>query len=93
MKYETAVEAIKAILAAVPDDELPKPSKIKKSAEGTPVVWFGGRGYHLGSATSSRNGGEKKRNPLNYRNHAVYDALIGETVTRLDLDYNPEAAK
>jgi hypothetical protein len=78
MKREHAYEAIKAILAAIDDDEISQPSKIEQDGDQT-VVWFGGTGYHLGSA--KRNG---KHEPLIYRDRAAWQALDLEAVCRID---------
>lgn len=78
MKREHAYEAIKAILAAIDDDELPKPSKIEEDGD-RKVVWFGGLGYTIGSA--KRNG---QREPLIYRDRAASQAISHEAVCRID---------
>ena len=79
MKRKHAYEAIKAILAAIDDDEMPKPDKVERDGEKT-VVWFGGMGRILGSA--KRNG---EREPLIYRDRAASDAIQMEAVYRVDL--------
>ena len=78
MKREHAFEAIKAILAAIDDDELPEPSKVDQDGQRT-VVWFGGLGHYLGSAT--RNG---EHEPMIYRDKAARQALDLEAVCRID---------
>lgn len=87
MKREHAFEAIKAILAAVEDEELPKPSKVEKES-GRTLVWFGGHGRYLGSA--KRNG---EREPLIYRDKAAHEALELEATYRLDAAHETEAAE
>jgi len=79
MKREHAYEAIKAILAAIDDDELPKPDKLEKGDDGKTVVWFGGMGRILGSG--KRNG---RREPLIYHERAASDAIQLEAIYRLD---------
>lgn len=78
MTREQAAAAIRAILAAVPDDELPKP-KIEKR-DGETIAWFGGLGRNLGSA---KRGGVRR--PENYRDDAVRTAFENEATYRLDL--------
>lgn len=82
MKRKHAYEAIKAILAAIDDDELPKPDKIEKGEDGKTVVWFGGHGRVLGSGM--RNG---RREPLIYHDRAASEAIQHESVYRLDRDH------
>ena len=79
MKRKHAYEAIKAILAAIDDDELPKPDRMLEHEEGTTVAWFSGTGRHLGSA--KRNG---VREPLIYRDRAAHEAIELEAICRLD---------
>ena len=79
MNIKEAQDAIKAILAAIPDHELPKFDSVEIDADGTPIVWWGGRGHHLGSA--KRNG---ERYPLSYRNSAAWEAIEGEMTYRAD---------
>lgn len=78
MKRKHALEAIKAILAAIDDDDLPKPSKIDQE-EGKTVVWFGGLGRILGSA--KRNG---EPAPIIYRERGAATAIELEAVYRID---------
>lgn len=78
MKRKHAYEAIKAILAAIDDSEIPAPDKLK-SEDGRVVAWFGGMGYYLGSA--KRNGALE---PMIHRDNAATKAIIGEAVYRLD---------
>lgn len=86
MNRNQAAAAIKAILAAMDDDELPQPSKIEKE-DGRSLVWFGGHGRYLGSA--KRNG---EHEPLIYRDRAVMEALELEATYRLDLAHQKNAA-
>ena len=79
MKASEARAAIRAILAAVDDEELPKPTKTEKES-GETVIWFGGRGRYLGSA--KRNG---ESDPDVYRDMAARDAIELEATYRLDL--------
>lgn len=78
MDIKTARAAIEAILAAIPDDELPEFDKVEQR-DGTTIVWWGGTGYHLGSATT---GGV--RNPQSYRTRASWAAIEGEMTCRAD---------
>lgn len=87
MKRKHAYEAIKAILAAIDDDEMPPPDKIERDGEKA-VVWFGGMGRVLGSA--KRNG---ESEPLIYRDRAASDAIQTEAIYRLDLAYMQNASK
>jgi hypothetical protein len=87
MKREHAFEAIKAILSAIDDDELPKPSKIEQD-EGRTVVWFGGMGRYLGSA--KRNG---ELEPLIYRERGVNEAIDHEAIYRIDRQHQSGAAE
>lgn len=87
MKRKHAYEAIKAILAAIDDDEMPKPDKIERDGEKA-VVWFGGMGRVLGSA---RRNGEWE--PLIYRDRAASDAIQTEAICRLDAEQMQKAAK
>lgn len=84
MKRNEAISAIKAILAAIDDKELPKPSRIEQE-DGKTLVWFGGHGRYLGSA--KRNG---EREPLIYRDKAVQEALEMEATYRLDAAHQNE---
>lgn len=81
MKQKHAFEAIKAILAAIDDDELPKPSKTEQD-DGRTLVWFGGMGRYLGSA--KRNG---VLEPLIYRDKAAHEAIELEAIYRLDVKH------
>lgn len=86
MKREHAYEAIKAILAAIDDDELPTPSRVEMH-EGVQVVWINGIGRHIGSG--KRNG---RREPLIYRDSAARKAIDEEAFCRIDIaDMKAEA--
>jgi hypothetical protein len=76
----TAGDAIAAILAEIPDHELPQPTRIEVNPDGTRTAWFGGLGHVLGTA---RSGGV--RDPLLHRRGGIRDALQQEAVYRLDL--------
>lgn len=89
MKREHAYEAIKAILAAIDDSELPKPDKIETTENGT-YAWFGGTGRGLGLAKSRRNGGEWQRDPIITRESGARDAIEREAVYRLDRDFKDQ---
>jgi hypothetical protein len=78
-KYESTVDQIEEILAAIPDDELPKP-RVVVNPDGTSTAWFGGQGHVLGTA---RNG--DVRDPLLHRRRGTRDAIEQEAVYRLDL--------
>ena len=78
MNLKDARSAIGAILASIDDAEMPTPTRSEES-EGITVVWFGGLGYHLGSA---KRGGV--RAPENYHRQAVDAAIEHEAVFRLD---------
>ena len=82
MKQQHALEVIKAILAAIDDDELPKPSKVEQDEDRT-VVWFGGMGRYLGGAPE----------PLVYRERGAHEAIEHEAVYRIDRRYQSEATK
>jgi hypothetical protein len=78
VNLEAARVAIEAILAAIPDEELPEFDKVE--IEGDDVtVWWGGHGRCLG--TAKRNG---EREPLIYRNSASWDAIQLEMTHRAD---------
>ena len=79
MTIRAARAAIEAILAAIPDDELPEFDKVDYDRNGRPTVWWGGHGRCLGSATS--NG---VREPLIYRSGAAWDAIESEMTYRAD---------
>lgn len=78
MNIKEARSAIEAILAAIPDEELPEFDKVE--IDGTDVVvWWGGHGRVLGSAM--QNG---RRNPIQYRENASWDAIQLEMTYRAD---------
>lgn len=80
MDIKTARAAIEAILAAIPDEELPEFDTVEYDAKtGMPTVWWGGSGRCLGSAKSS---GE--REPLIYRTNGSWDAIQMEMTYRAD---------
>lgn len=83
MNIKEARTAIEAILAAIPDDELPEFDKVEIDAErGETLVWWGGQGQVLGSA---RRGDERR--PLNYREGGSWGAIQNEMTYRADLRY------
>lgn len=79
MNIKEARLAIEAILAAIPDEELPRFDRVETTKEGETLVWFGGTGRHLGSA---KQGGE--RDPLVYRRDASMRAVELEMTYRAD---------
>lgn len=79
MTIGAARDAIEAILAAIPDEELPEFDRVEYAPDGPPVVWWGGSGRCLGSAKS--NG---EREPLTYRTQASWDAIQAEMTYRAD---------
>ena len=79
MDIKTARAAIEAILAAIPDEELPEFDKVEFDKDGMPCVWYGGLGRHLGSA--KRNG---KRDPSIYHEDASWKAIELEMAYRAD---------
>lgn len=79
MNIKQARAAIEAILAAIPDAELPNFDRIEHRPDGTTVAWLGGTGYHLGTAKR----GDKRR-PKNYRERGSWDAIEGEMTYRAD---------
>lgn len=78
MNIKEARTAIEAILAAIPDDELPEFDKVEVR-DGQIVVWWGSTGHHLGSA---KRGGE--RDPLSYRRSGSWGAIEAEMTHRAD---------
>lgn len=80
MDIKTARAAIEAIVAAIPDEEMPEFDRVEYRDNGMPVVWWGGTGYHLGSAAT---GGE--RSPITYRHKASWEAIENEMVYRADM--------
>ena len=79
MTIKAARAAIEAILAAIPDDQLPEFDRIEHGTDGRVTVWNGGNGRILGGAT--RDG---KREPLVYRSRASWSAIEGEMAYRAD---------
>lgn len=79
MDIKTARAAIEAILAAIPDDELPEFDRVEIGRDGMPVVWWGSSGRRLGSAKSG-----DQRDPLVYRRSASGDAIQAEMAVRAD---------
>lgn len=80
MNIRSARQAIEAILAAIPDDDLPEFDRVERDGlSGKATVWWGGTGHTLGSATS---GG--KRKPKIHRQRGSWDAIEGEMVYRAD---------
>ncbi len=72
--------AIEEILASIPDHQLPDFDRVEFDLDGKPVIWRGGRGWCLGSATSAG-----KRDPLLYRRDAARHAIEEEMVCRADM--------
>jgi hypothetical protein len=60
MNIKTARAAIEAILAAIPDDELPDFDRIEHGRDGKVTAWWGGTGHILGSATTRRTSGGRR---------------------------------
>lgn len=80
MNITEARAAIEAILEAIPDEELPEFDRVEERAEdGRLVVWWGGRGAHLGTAKS-----DGERDPLVYRRRGSWDAIEAEMTCRAD---------
>lgn len=79
MNIREAQDAIKAILAAIPDDELPEFDRVEIGDDGRLVVWWGAHGHVLGSA---RRG--KQRHPGSYRDNGAWDAIEAEMTYRAD---------
>lgn len=79
MDIKTARAAIEAILAAIPDEELPAFDRVEYGPDGMPLVWWGSTGRHLGSAKS---GGH--RDPLSYRRSGSWAAIEHEMTYRAD---------
>ncbi|AWN04976.1 hypothetical protein I5H21_gp052 [Mycobacterium phage Byougenkin] len=90
MNLKTALAAIEAILAAIPDEELPSFDRMEHGADGRVTAWYGHTGRVLGSAT---RGGI--RNSEVYRTGASWSAIEGEMAYRADkklLENNDEPA-
>lgn len=80
MNIKQARAAIEAILEAIPDSELPDFDKVEiDNRRGETLVWWGGSGRVLGSAT--RNG---ERNPIQYRESGSWNAIQSEMTYRAD---------
>lgn len=79
MNLTTAHAAIEAILATIPDDQLPEFDRVEHREDGEVVVWFGGQGRVLGTAKSNR-----KRDPLIYRGQGATEAIQAEMAHRAD---------
>lgn len=78
MDIKAAQQAIEAILASIPDDELPKFDRVEQ-CDGTTTVWWGGTGHYLGSARTG-----ERRSPINHRHRAAWEAIEGEMTYRAD---------
>jgi hypothetical protein len=81
MNIKQARAAIEAILAAIPDSELPKFDKVEER-DGKTIVWWGGTGHHLGTA---RHGEE--RDPSIHRRAGSWDAIEAEMTYRADVRF------
>lgn len=81
MNIKEARDAIEAILAAIPDSELPAFDKVE-SRDGKTIVWWGGKGHTLGSARNVYG-----RDPLIHRRSGSWDAIESEMTYRADLRY------
>lgn len=79
MTVKTARAAIEAILAAIPDDELPEFDRAEVEDDGKVCVWWGGRGRTLGSAMSAEG-----RDPSVYRRNGSWSAIEEEMAYRAD---------
>jgi hypothetical protein len=79
MNIREAQDAIKAILAQIPDEELPEFDKVEIEDDGRLTVWWGSHGAILGSA---KRGGERR--PLNYRDNGAWAAVEAEMTYRAD---------
>lgn len=79
LTVQAARAAIEAIVAAIPDDELPQFERVEHGVDGKITVWNGGTGHTLGSAT--RNG---QREPLVYRDRGSWHAIEAEMTYRAD---------
>jgi hypothetical protein len=83
MNIKEARLAIEAILAAIPDDELPEFDKVEiDNDRGETLVWWGGSGRVLGSAMRG-----DVRNPIQYRKSGSWDAIQMEMTYRADQKY------
>lgn len=79
MDIKTARAAIEAILASIPDENLPEFDRVEYGRDGKPVVWWGGNGHCLGTAKRG-----EKRDPLVYRSGGSWDAIEAEMAYRAD---------
>ncbi len=77
-----AQDAIRAILARIPDAALP-PLRIEQDSDGTVIAWNGDTGRYLGSA--KRRG---RREPDVNRSGGIWDAIEREAVARLDEQFH-----
>lgn len=83
MKLHEARAAIAAIVEAIPDGELPKPSKVEGADTERPCVWFGSHGFHVGSG---KRGGEP--HPVDWhRSTAIQDLFDREAAQRYERDW------
>ena len=73
--------AIEAILAAIPDEDLPEFDKVEER-DGRVIAWYGSTGHHLGTA---RTTGE--RDLLAYRRSAAWQAIENEMACRADAKF------
>lgn len=79
LTIKEARAAIEAILASIPDEELPMFDKVELGDDDRVTVWWGSHGRVLGSAKS-----EGKRDPLLYRRDASWNAIELEMTHRTD---------
>ena len=79
MNIKLARAAIEAILAAIPDEELPKFDRFERGSDGKVTAWWGSTGHILGSAKR----GDKRR-PKIYRERGSWDAIEAEMTYRAD---------
>lgn len=84
MKLKEAETAIRAILAAVDNDQLPKPRRDKSDPS---LYWFGGRGHHVG--TAERAG---VREPDVHRSFGLDGLFEGEKMARIDAKHLKKSA-
>jgi len=78
VNIKEAQTAIKAILEAIPDEELPEFDRVEIE-DGKAVVWWGGTGHILGSAHRG-----KQRHPGTYRDNGAWAAIEAEMTYRAD---------
>lgn len=85
MRAFEAEALIIAVLEQVDDAQLPE-GRIEHTHDGKTILWFGGHGMHLGSATSGDpRTNEARRDPEVYRRDAARQALELEATYRADL--------